>query len=53
MITNVLLQSGELSQEILLISNDFPRGLMPSLCAPPCWTDVLRRLQTGIRALGS
>lgn len=47
MVTNVLLQSGELSQEMLLIAYHFPRGLMPSFCVAPCWTDVLPRLQTG------
>lgn len=39
MVTNVLLQSGELSQERLLSSYYFPRGLMPSFCVAPCWTE--------------
>lgn len=37
MITNVLLQTAELSQEILLIPNNFPGGSMPSLCVASCW----------------
>lgn len=57
MVTNVLLLSGELSQEMLLISYHFPGGLMPSFCVAPCWTDVLpsadRKWQTFIHEPGA
>lgn len=47
MVTNVLLQSGELSQERLLSSYYFPRGLMPSFVWLLAGLNVLPRLQTG------